>query len=444
MGIAWRPFNNDKTVVRTGAGIFADELPGGLAEDAAFNAPNLNAFTVGNGTLAPGVPGSLFTTASQANHALLSQFQSGGSFNSISQVVPGFAAPNFFSFPNLFHQPTYYKWNFEVQQDIGAKIVLSVNYSGTHGSHIPIADFGMNGYCPQTVCPRGFAGLPAAPPNLALGVVNQYLSAGSSNYNGLTISAQRRLLAGLTFNVNYTWSHALDDVSNGGIANLPFGILVTNPSITNPQNPFNIKGNYGSSDYDVRHYFSASMVLTDTFRHVGMKWGPNQVFGGWTLSSNWFYRTGLPFTVIDNTTTDTLLAYNYVGTVFGTPVSSVSRTCTSAVNSPCISTSQFAPAGSLTGFGTIGRNSIYGPHFFDVDIALMKSVKLWENVTFSFGAQAYNAFNHPNFDQPVADISNSHFGSSIAAVGPPTSLLGSFVGAGSSPRFLEIKGLIRF
>ncbi len=84
VGIAWKPFHTDSTVIRTGAGIFADEMPGGLAENAAFNAPTLNAFTIGNGSLAPGVPGSLFTTAAQANQALLSQFRSGGSFNSIS------------------------------------------------------------------------------------------------------------------------------------------------------------------------------------------------------------------------------------------------------------------------------------------------------------------------------------------------------------------------
>src|SRR5580698_2879657 len=82
LGIAWKPFHSDKTVIRTGAGVFADEIPGGLAEDAAFNAPGLNAFTVGNGTIAPGAPGSLFTTASQTNQALISQFKSGGSFNS--------------------------------------------------------------------------------------------------------------------------------------------------------------------------------------------------------------------------------------------------------------------------------------------------------------------------------------------------------------------------
>ena len=446
VGIAWRPFHSDNTVIRTGAGVFADEIPGALAENAAFNAPGLNAFTIGNGTLAPGIGGSLFSTAAQANQALLSQFRSGGSFNSISQSVPGFAAPSFFSFPNAFNQPTYYKWNFEVEQALGAKMGLTVNYSGMHGIHIPVADEGLNGYCPTSVCPNGFVGLPTAAPNLALGTVTQYLSAGTSNYNGVTISLQRRLSAGLTFNVNYTWSHALDDVSNGGVANLPFGILVTDPSITVLQNPFNVRGNYGNSDYDVRHYFSASFVLTDMFRHAGFHWGPNRVFGGWTLSGNWFWRSGLPFTAVDNSALAPLLGLNYAGAIFASPVTTVPGTCGNAVNSPCLTTSQFAPAanGAPSGFGTMGRNSIYGPHFFDVDMALMKDVKITEHVTFSFGAQAYNVFNHPNFDQPVNDISNPQFGSSIAAVGPPTSLLGSFVGAGSSPRFLEIKGVVRF
>ena len=448
VGIAWRPFHSDRTVIRTGAGVFADELPGGLAEDAAFNAPGLNAFTIGNGSLAPGVPGSLFTTAALANQALVSQFNSGGSFNSIAQTVPGFAAPNFFSFPNAFKQPTYYKWNFEVEEALGAKMLLTVGYSGMHGSHIPVGDEGLNAYCPTSVCPTGFLGLPATQPNPALGTVTQYLSAGGSNYNGLTISLQRRLSAGLSFNANYTWSHALDDVSNGGVVNEPFGILVTDPSITALQNPFSVRGNYGPSDYDARHYFSASVVLTDMFRHAGFHWGPNRVFGGWTVSGNWIWRSGLPFTVIDNSALAPLLGLGYGANaaIFASPVTNVSRTCTSAVSSPCLTTSQFAPAanGAPSGFGSMGRNSIYGPHFFDVDLALMKEVAIREHATFSFGAQAYNAFNHANFDQPVNDISNPQFGSSIAAVGPPTSLLGSFVGAGSSPRFLEIKAVVRF
>ena len=446
VGIAWKPFHNDKTVIRTGAGIFADEFPGGLAEDAAFNAPGLNAFTIGSGNLAPGVAGSLFTTAAQANQALLSQFKSGGSFNSISQTVPGFASPNFFSFPNAFKQPTYYKWNFEVDQSLGAKLLLTVNYSGMHGSHIPVADEGLNGYCPSSVCTNGFAGLPTAPANAALGTVTQYLSAGGSNYNGLILSLQRRFSAGLSFNLNYTWSHALDDVSNGGVANEPFGILDTDPSVTALQNPHNVRGNYGSADYDVRNYFSASVVMNDLFRHAGFHWGPNRIFSGWTLSGNWFWRSGLPFSIVDNSAIAPLLGLNYSGVIFASPVTAVPGTCTSAVNSPCLTPSQFAPAanGTPSGFGTMGRNSVYGPHFFDVDLALMKDIAITEHATLSFGAQAYNAFNHTNFDQPVNDISNPQFGSSIAAVGPPTSLLGSFVGAGSSPRFVEIRALVRF
>ena len=448
IGIAWRPFNNDKTVIRTGGGIFADQLPGGLAEDAAFNAPTLNAFTIPNGTLAPGAPGSLFTQAAAANHALVSQFRSGGSFGSISQTVPNFAPPNFFNFPNTFDQPTYYKWNFEIEQAMGEKMLLTINYSGMHGIHIPIAP-GPNAYCPASVCTSGFAGLPTDPANPAFGTVLQYMSAATSNYNGLTISLQRRLAAGLTFNLNYTWSHALDDVSNGGVSNEQFGIFQTNPNIQTPQNPFNIRADYGNSDYDVRHYVSANFVLTDMFRHTGFKWGPNQIFGGWTLSTNLFLRSGLPFTVYDLSATSTLSGYNYNGYIFASPLGYVSQSCPSAVNSPCMSTSQFAPSASVTGapngFGNIGRNSIFGPHFFDMDIALMKSIRIKERLTFSFGAQAYNALNHPNFDQPVSDISNGNFGSSVAEVAPPTSLLGAFVpGTAASPRFLELKGTIQF
>ena len=104
-----------------------------------------------------------------------------------------------------------------------------------------------------------------------------------------------------------------------------------------------------------------------------------------------------------------------------------------------------AATGFPTGFGNLGRNQFFGPHFFDTDIALMKGIRIKERVTFSFGAQAYNAFNHTNFDQPVADISNPNFGKITAAVAPPTSILGAFVAGGAaSPRFVEIKGVIRF
>ena len=454
IGIAWRPFNNDKTVIRTGAGIFADNLPGGLAENSAFNPPQtLTAIVPATGALAPSVPNSPFTAAAAENQALLTGFKSGGSFNSLSASVPGFSPPTFYSFPSTFMQPTYYKWNFEIQESLGANMVLTVNYSGMHGVHLPLADFGINAYCPPSAkgspCPNGFAGLPATPANPAFGTIEQYTNAGIANYNGLTISLQRRLSAGLTFNLNYTWSHDLDAVSNGGIANEYYSANATNLSVTSPQNPSNLLANYGNSDYDVRHYLSANFVLSDMFRHSGFKWGPNSVFGGWTLSSNWFLRSGLPYSVVDGAASGALYSYNYNATIFASPVGYIPTSCPNGVNSPCLTTSQFAPSfaqtGVISGFGTMGRNQLYGPHFFNVDLALMKSIRIKERATFSFGASASNLFNHPNFDNPYANISNpSIFGSVISTVSPPTSILGSFLGAGGSPRFVELKGVFRF
>jgi hypothetical protein len=274
--------------------------------------------------------------------------------------------------------------------------------------------------------------------------VYQYFSAGSANYNGLTVSLQRRLSNSFTYTLSYTWSHALDDVSNGGIGTEAFSLAGTNGSVTAAQNPRDIRANYGSSDYDARHYFSASFMLTDVIRQAGLRWGPNRILGGWMLSGNWFFRTGLPFTVVDSGTYNSLLGFNYEGAIFTSPVSSAPRSCGNAVDSPCLNASQFVSSAQASGFGTIGRNTVYGPHFFNVDLSLMKTVALGEHARLQFGAQAYNVFNHPNFDQPVGDIANPLFGSTVGTVGPPTSLLGAFVGAGSSPRFVEIKGMVRF
>ena len=442
IGIAYKPFNNDNTVIRMGAGVFADELPGGLAENGAFNAPGLLTFFEGAPTLAPGAPGNPFTAAATSNAALQSGFKSGGSFNSISATVPGFSPPSVYSFPNLFKTTHYYKWNLEVEQQLPWKMLLTVNYSGMHGVQLPIGDFGLNAYAP------GFAGLPATPPDPALGTVYQYLNIGTASYNGLTASLQRRLSDGLTFTMNYTWSHALDDVSNGGIANEYYSAVATNLSVTEPQNPFNIRGNYGNADYDTRHYFSANLVLTDAFRHAGFKWGPKAVFGGWTFSTNWFARSGLPFSALNGALGGALGGNNYVGAVFAQQIAPITNTScgANAVNAPCVSSSAFLDPAAQAGFGNSGRNAFRGPGFFNVDMALLKDIRIKERLTVQFGAQAYNVFNHPNFDNPVDDVSNPNglFGSVVSTVGTPTSILGAFLGSGSSPRFLELKAKVMF
>ena len=95
--------------------------------------------------------------------------------------------------------------------------------------------------------------LPANAPTNNFGQVNRVYSGASSNFNGLVVSAARRAKA-LSLQFNYAYGHALDEISNGGFD--PFGI---NPA--NPINPYNLRQNYGNSDYDVRHYISGNYVI---------------------------------------------------------------------------------------------------------------------------------------------------------------------------------------
>ena len=106
----------------------------------------------------------------------------------------------------------------------------------------------------------------------------------------------------------------------------------------------------------------------------------------------------------------------------------------------------FQTSGTETGFGNLGRNAFVGPRFFDTDFTIMKTTKIphWERGTLGIGAQFFNLFNHPNFDQPIQDIHNGAFGTTVAEVASPTSILGSFLGGDNSPRLIQLKAQIVF
>jgi hypothetical protein len=105
----------------------------------------------------------------------------------------------------------------------------------------------------------------------------------------------------------------------------------------------------------------------------------------------------------------------------------------------------FAAPGTETDFGNLGRNAFVGPHFFNSDFSVMKMTKIphWERGQLGIGLQFFNVFNHPNFDQPVADV-NLNFGETILQVASPTSILGSFLGGDASPRLIQVKAQLVF
>jgi hypothetical protein len=320
-----------------------------------------------------------------------------------------------------------------------------VNYAGNDAIYMPIQDNGVNGYCPTSLCPNGFAGLPSAPVDQRVLTVNQVVSGGISSYNGLTASLQRRFSNGFQFQLGYTWSHALDEVSNGGFDPFNGG---TDGSLLEPEDPYNIrKYGYGNADYDVRQEFTGNYVYEDVFRHL-FHGGPNVVFGGWVLGGTINYRTGLPFTVTDSGTSGTLGGYGVGGPSYAWITAAGPTSCgQAATSSDCFGASQFGPSASalsFSGFSNQARNEFRGPGYFDTDLDVMKNFTLRESLKVGVGLQFFNLFNHPNFDQPVGNIAASNFGTIIHSVGPPTSILGAFLGGDASPRIIQLKMQLTF
>src|SRR5579884_1730430 len=442
-GFAWSPKFSNKTVIRGGAGIFADSLPLTLLVPIGTNSPNLYSVRVANMPLTPGLANGLFAAASAANQAFQSKFSSGATLAQLQATVPGFSTPRFTNADNPLHLPRYYEWNFEIQQEIGWDTVASANYVGNHGTKEIVRNFGLNAYCPIASC-GGFAGLPTTAPDPRFNRITEYQNSGFSNYDGVTLGLRKRFSHDFLFNVNYSYGHALDVISNGG--RLPF-VAGTNASETAVTNPYNVRAMYGNADYDIRHNLTANFVWTDFMRAGGLHRGPRSVFGDWTIAGTFFHRTGLPFTVIDSNVSSGIL--NYSGDIFAQmTAANLPHVCgKAAVNASCFSDSAFTDP---TGFSNQGRNQFFGPNFTNMDLSVTKDFRVRERLMFRIGATAYNVFNHPNFDQPDHDLANGlvkdggTFGQIISTAGPPTSIFGAFVGSQNAPRALQFKAEVKF
>ena len=432
VGIAYLPFGlGSHTTIRAGFGLFADSFPGQIASSLLTNAPSdVQFYLRGRFTLDPTLPNSGTQAALRSNAAFVSGYNSGASFNTLSAAGIGFIAPTFTSTVRQVSYPMYETYNLAVEQQLDRNTAISVSYVGNHGYHEPVVNNGINAY--------GFGSLPAVAPSSSLGAVSEVSSGASSNYNGGIVSLTRRQkLVNLQF--NYLYSHAFDEISNGG-----FDAFSGNPN--NPENPYNIAQNYGPADYDIRHYVSANYIIS--VPQIGKA---GALTGNWTVGGTVFHSTGLPFTVIDSTT-----PANYSGSLYAQQLgSSFSHRCAgaAAVDAPCALGTPGGPADSryanfapATDFGQQHRNQFRGSGYTDTDLDLTKGFHLshWESANLKIGAQFFNLFNHPNFAQPLHNVESGGLGTINATVSTPTSILGSFLGGDASPRFIQFKGDLTF
>ena len=443
VGFAWSPFGAKNTVVRGGFGIFSDAIPTGGIDDILTNAPNDPSFNLFNGALSPAAPGSLNGQATAANAAFRANFANGG-------AVPAF---NFFN-PGAVQIPRYDEWDLEVQQAIGWHTTLSAKYVGNHGEHEEITNPALNAFS-ATGAP--FGALPTTQPDPRFGVVAQTLNVGNSNYNGVTLTAAHSVNGGFQFQASYTYSHALDEISNSSLN--PFGVNTnSNVDVVTPLNPFNIRQlNYGNADYDVRQSFVMNYVWSDAIRHLTSR-GPDALVKGWTFSGTIFKHTGFPYSIYSSNETAALqqglfgsanpaTATAVLANVVGSPNINCGASAAQLVNGQpnfCYNAANFADP--TNDFATQRRNQFRGPGYFDTDFDLEKSfaIPAWEKAQFSIGARFFNLFNHPNFAFPNTNADSNQFGQITQTVSQPTTIYGSGLGADASPRVIELQAKFVF
>ncbi|MGB0063109.1 MAG: hypothetical protein WBP85_01575, partial [Terracidiphilus sp.] len=496
-----------RTAVHAGFGVFNDIIPQQIADSGLMNAPNDSSFTGGIGGqvgglgIAPGVPGSAIDAAASANTLFQTTFSSGGAPCAGIQLgaptCPLAVSLNTFPTGTL-KTPYYYQYNLGVEQQIGARGDLRADFVGTRGLHEPY-QVQLNGY--QNVCNGCFAPFPYVRPlDQRFGNVTEFQTGANSNYSGLqTVYTQQ--LGGLTLRGNYTFSHCLDEVSNGGL------LAFSTQGLESPL-PGELRQQYASCDYDVRHNISAFGVYQVPF-HSGNRM-LRQVFGGWSFSETAFLHSGLPFSVLSQQYSAQVPSYsyqacdpanppscqpggvfqasnpaqtiqfavpNYANRVPGvplyrkTPYTGVTVNGTKQWLNPdafvsvvdpttgdCYSGKVGVPPASdnpaLCQFGNSGRNSVRGPHFTDSDMYITKvfpiRMRNGEGIKLRIDGQLFNAFNHPNFALPetveagVPGSVPARFGTLQSLTMPPTGLLGVGLGGDSSPRMIAFQGRIEF
>jgi hypothetical protein len=430
------------TVIRGGVGIFSDLYPAQVTDLLVTNAPTVSVFLVSG----PGVPvfgpGGGFDLAATDNAAFHSAFASGGTLNSIKAQVPSFSGPNYYTVVPNFKNPRYAEWNLEVQQAFGDKTVATLGYIGNHGSDLVVQQNGINAYC--VVCP--FATLPTTAPDPRFGRIRELTNQGISNYNGLTATLTRRLSKGLQGSINYTWSHARDDVSNAGFDQ--YSGNTAGEAFLYQVDPKNLRRyNYGNSDYDFRQNLSASYIyeMPSLFKENRLL---NAMAGGWVTSGVIYKRTGQPYSVVDTNLTANLIKNDSAGSIMPFFLGGSMPGC--KVHIACLNSAQFSenpPANDNFGaFGNLTRNQFRGPGYFDMDMTIKKNFRITESgLTFSLGANAYNVLNHPRFANPDNNLADgSAFGFIQSTVTPASSPYGNFQGAAVSGRVLQLELEVKF
>jgi hypothetical protein len=426
--VAWQ--FEPKSVLRTGFGLFSDILPGSVADLIGVNPPYVRTFrggllgTVGGTAIAPGVPNSAVDATGAANQRFSSGFPRGqlscaSPISSPTTCLPPVAIT---AVPNgKLHAPYFMQWSLGIEHQFGTTASVQAQYVGTRAVNQPYLTQ-VNGY--QTICQGCFAPFPyLRPTDPRFGAVTQFATGANSHYNGLQLTAMKRIGHGLQGQVNYTWSHCLDTVSNGGFLQFSAG------GILSPL-PGELAHDHGSCDYDIRHNLTGQYLYELPIKVRNRLLA--HTLNGWQVSGTLFWHSGVPFSVLGT-------PYSASGT--GIVQGSGPQFASVVHGLPLY---EHHPIPGITQPGTI--------QFFWSDFYLTKWFPVTERLKLRLDAQFFNIFNHPNFGLPSMVLAGvpgktstqTGFGALTYTTSPPTGLLGVGLGGDSSPRMIALQLRLEF
>jgi hypothetical protein len=249
---------------------------------------------------------------------------------------------------------------------------------------------------------------------------------GNTDYNGLEMSLRRTMSRGFGYALNYTWSH--------GMAN--FGDNLTADPL--PQNAHDYAAEMSNSNLDIRHRFIGNFTwdlpMGKGKRFLNSGGVSNVLLGGWQFNGIVNLQTGTPFDVTAPDRSYTGFAKNSYADCIGDPFAGATTDHTKYTTTGYfINAAAFAVPAPGT-FGTCRPRMFHGPGIQETDLSLFKMFEVSERVKLQFRTEFFNAFNHPNFGNPIGDITNGSFGKVTNTLSP---ILGTGSGGPGDPREIQ-------